>query len=65
MKNIESVWKNYFDMNIIVYLECCYEVVVVLDYVGLMKYIIDMIELVLFGSKWVIGIEMNLVNWII
>jgi len=44
-----------------VYLECCNEVVFVVDYVGFIEKIIKIFEVVLVGLVWVVGIELNLV----
>lgn len=52
-------------MWIIVYFECIYEVVFLVDDFGLMKKIVIEINNVVFGIEWVVGIEVNLVGCII
>ncbi|EME75150.1 quinolinate synthase NadA [Bacillus sonorensis] len=65
VSNIKNVKERDPGINVIVHPECSHEVVMLSDFSGSTKKIIDTISKAEPGSKWAIGTEMNLVQRII
>ncbi|NPC93529.1 quinolinate synthase NadA [Bacillus sp. WMMC1349] len=63
--NVRNIKERDPEINVIVHPECSHEVVMLSDYNGSTKKIVDTINKAEPNSKWAIGTEMNLVKRII